>query len=117
MPEGSGTTKSGTLKIRQTISHRTSVPSSTPVGRRTGRTRRSSAASMRRLLASGEDQTADLVAVVLEARVELHLDGAGTGQVHIEHKSQATGPRGHHHHAVGEQDRLRDAVGHEEDRL
>src|SRR5688572_31947122 len=100
MPDGRGTTKSGILKIRHTISHRTSVPSSTPVGRRTGRTRRSSAASMRGLLAAGEDQAADLLAVVLEAHVELHLHGAWTRQLDVEHEGQAPGARGHHHHAV-----------------
>src|SRR5436190_1353617 len=110
MPEGSGTTKRGMLKIRHVISHTTSVPSSTPTGRRTGRMRRSSAANMRGLLTAGEDQAADLFAVVLEARVELHLDGAGTRELDVEHEGQAAGARGHHHDAVGEQDRLRDAV-------
>ena len=60
---------------------------------------------------------ADLVAGRLEAGVELELHGARPRQVHAQHAGDASGPRRHHHHPVGEEDRLRDGVGDEEDRL
>src|SRR5438132_887033 len=97
---GGGAARPGDV-LTTTGTTATSVPSSTPAGRRIGRTRRSSAASMCGLLASGEDQAADLVAVLLEARVELHLHGAGPRELDVEHEGQAPGARGHHHDAVG----------------
>src|SRR2546428_11177833 len=59
---------------------------------------------------------------VSEELLELGLQGdevardvrAGPWQRHVQHRVDAPRPRRHHHHAIGEQQRFLDRVGHEE---
>src|SRR5687767_7361314 len=100
MEDGRGTMKRGTLSSRQATSQAKRAPISTPAGSSTGRARRSSAASTSRVLAAREDQAADLLGGLAEARVELHVRGARAGQADLEHAGEAAGARGHHDHAI-----------------
>ena len=109
-------TKRGTLKTRVATSH-TDEHAHQRDGRHDvlGRTRRRARHRAGSRPAKIRPRTSSLAR--LEARIELHLHRARPRQVDRQHAGDAPGPRRHDHHAVGEQDRLRDAVGDEQDGL
>src|SRR5215470_7317611 len=109
-------TNFGMRRTREASSQRTTAPASVAAGT-AYRDRRRRLAAIAACLPAREDQLAHLVAVGLELRVELQLDGPRPRQVDREDARQATGPRRHDHDLVGEQDRLGDRVRDEEDRL
>src|SRR5262250_379422 len=109
-------TNFGILKIWEASSQTTIAAASVAAGTAwRDRLRRLPAIAAR--LAAREDQAAHLVAVRLELRVELELDGPRPGQVDLDDARQPPRPRRHDHDLVGQQDRLGDRVRDEEDGL
>src|SRR5262245_38034551 len=93
------------------------TPTKTVAGNAIRWTARLARAGMHGPLPAREDEAADLLALACDPWTDLHLHAARPLPGHLRDARDATGTRRHDHHAVGEQDRLRDAVGDEEDRL
>src|SRR5947208_15106011 len=67
--------------------------------------------------AAAKDQSSNFVGVVTELGRGLYRHRARTRELHGDDALDMAGTRRHHDHAIAERDRLRDAVGHEHDRL
>src|SRR5262245_37460586 len=118
--EGAGSTNVGTRNVRTPVSHTSSKTTNVASGSRYSRpgTANGSALSEDRAgVAVTEDETSDLVCMIPKLGGVLHSHDAGTREPHRDDPLDATGPAGHHHDAVREQDGLGNAVRDEEDRL
>src|SRR5262249_46826417 len=141
---GGGSRNTGTLNARVPTSHSTSTTSTTTIGARIEemRARVSTRARLRWTSAStssmrigvglagsvgvigrplvlaqhaaGEKEIEDLAIVARELGRLAHRQRARTRQVDVDHLVDPAGPRRHHHDLVGEEHRLRYAVGDEQ---
>src|ERR1043166_7983156 len=115
--DGAGTRKAGTPNTRQTTSHRMTKTMSAATGCAISVATR----DQRRLLPAGpttaEDELPDAACGILEFMTSLHVEVAWTRQRNIDDLCDAAGPSRHDNHPVGEQHRLGNRMGDEQDRL